>query len=104
MRDDHSFCSTFLPLPGHDPQGRKVIVIRAAGHDPKEFTMDEVFKATHMISDIMVDEDEPMSVTGFVQLLDVEGVTAGHAMQMTPAVVKKAMTIWQVWTRVALFG
>ncbi|KAK8375033.1 hypothetical protein O3P69_017775 [Scylla paramamosain] len=86
---------TFLPLPGHDSQGRKVIIIRAAGHDPKEFTMDEVFKATHMISDIMVDEDEPMSITGVVQLLDMEGVTAGHAMQMTPAIVKKAMTIWQ---------
>ncbi|MPC26282.1 Alpha-tocopherol transfer protein-like [Portunus trituberculatus] len=95
---------TFLPLPGHDPQSRKVVIIRTAGHDPKEYTMDEVFKATHMISDIMVDEDEPMSVTGVVQLLDLENVTAGHAMQMTPAIVKKAMTIWQVWTYIALVG
>lgn len=66
--------------------------------------MDQVFKATHLISDIMVDEDEPMSITGVVQLLDMEGVTAGHAMQMTPAIVKKAMTIWQVRTRITLVG
>ncbi|KAG0725935.1 Retinol-binding protein pinta [Chionoecetes opilio] len=86
---------TFLPLPGHDPEGRKVIIIRTAVHDPKDHSMDEVFKATHLISDIMLDEDEPLSITGVVQLLDMEGVTAAHAMQMTPAVVKKAMTIWQ---------
>ena len=100
--DGCTFYSTFLPLPGHDAAGRKVVIILAGGHDPKQHTMDEVFKATHMISDIMVDEDEPQSVTGIVQLLDLNGVTAGHAMQMTPAIVKKAMTIWQVWTIVAL--
>lgn len=94
--------STFLPLPGYDPNGRKVVIIKAGGHDPKIHAMDEVFRATHLISDIMVEEDEQMSITGVVQLLDLQGVTAAHALQMSPPLVKKAMTIWQVWARVIL--
>ncbi|XP_071526872.1 retinol-binding protein pinta-like isoform X8 [Panulirus ornatus] len=85
----------FLPLPGYDRQGRKVIIIRAAVHDPETTTMDEVFKATNFINDILWLEDEQMSITGTVQLLDLERATAAHAMQMTPSLVKKAMTIWQ---------
>lgn len=88
--------STFLPLPGYDHDGRRVVIILAGGHDPKLHSMDEVFKATHLISDIMVDEDEQMSITGVVQILDLKGVTAAHALQMSPPLVKKAMTIWQV--------
>nr|XP_045595419.1 retinol-binding protein pinta-like isoform X1 [Procambarus clarkii] len=85
----------FLPLPGYDNQGRKVVIIRTGLHDPKTTTMDEVFKATHFISDILWIEDEQMSLSGVVQVLDLAGVTPAHGMQMTPALVKKAMTIWQ---------
>lgn len=88
--------STFLPLPGYDHDGRRVIIILAGGHDPKLYSMDEVFKATHLISDIMLEEDEQLSITGVVQILDLKGVTAAHALQMSPPLVKKAMTIWQV--------
>ncbi|XP_050697147.1 retinol-binding protein pinta-like isoform X1 [Eriocheir sinensis] len=86
---------TFLPLPGYDHDGRRVVIILAGGHDPKLHSMDEVFKATHLISDIMIDEDEQLSITGVVQILDLKGVTAAHALQMSPPLVKKAMTIWQ---------
>nr|XP_053640679.1 uncharacterized protein LOC128694561 [Cherax quadricarinatus] len=86
----------FLPLPGYDNEGRKVVIIRTALHDPKVTSMEEVFKATHLISDVLWMEDEQMSVTGVVQLLDMADVTPAHGMQMTPALVKKAMTIWQV--------
>ncbi|XP_069951886.1 retinol-binding protein pinta isoform X4 [Cherax quadricarinatus] len=85
----------FLPLPGYDNEGRKVVIIRTALHDPKVTSMEEVFKATHLISDVLWMEDEQMSVTGVVQLLDMADVTPAHGMQMTPALVKKAMTIWQ---------
>lgn len=86
----------FLPLPGYDHEGRKVVIIRTAAHDPSTTPMDLVFKATHFIGDVMVCEDEQASVTGIVQVLDLKGSTAGHALQMTPALIKKAMIIWQV--------
>lgn len=85
----------FLPLPKKDPLGRQVIIVRAALHDPNTTPMDQVFKANHLIVDVLNDEDESMSVSGVVQILDMAGVTAGHGFQMVPAIVKKAMTVWQ---------
>ncbi|XP_064107324.1 retinol-binding protein pinta-like isoform X5 [Macrobrachium nipponense] len=84
-----------LPLPGYDPKGRKMILVRSGAHDPKEYEMDEVFKATCFINDIMFEEDEQAGITGIVNVLDMDGVTAAHMMQMSPALVKKVMTIWQ---------
>ncbi|KAG7164346.1 Retinol-binding protein pinta-like 2 [Homarus americanus] len=86
----------FLPLPGYDNQGRKVVIIRTAKHDPKVTSMDEVFKATQFIHDILWLEDEQMSITGVVQMMDMENITAAHVLQMSPALLKKAITIWQV--------
>lgn len=85
----------FLPLPGYDHLGRKVIIIRTGIHNTKTTKMDEVFKATNFIGDIMAEEDEQSWITGIVQILDFEGSTAAHGLQMTPSLVKKAMTIWQ---------
>ncbi|XP_066978641.1 retinol-binding protein pinta-like isoform X5 [Macrobrachium rosenbergii] len=84
-----------LPLPGYDPKGRKIVLVRSGAHDPKEYMIDEVFKATCFISDIMFEEDEQAGITGIVNILDMEGVTPAHMMQMTPPLVKKTMTIWQ---------
>ncbi|XP_068204365.1 retinol-binding protein pinta-like isoform X2 [Palaemon carinicauda] len=85
----------FLPLPGYDPKGRKIILIRAAAHDPKVHSMDEVFKATNFINDILIEDDEQACITGIVNLLDMQDMSAAHVMQMSPALVKKAMIIWQ---------
>lgn len=90
------FPREFLPLPGYDHLGRKVVIIRTGVHDPQTTSMEQVFKATQLIGDVLWLEDEQLSVTGVVQVLDLDKVTAAHGMQMTPGLVKKAMTIWQV--------
>ena len=65
-------------------------------HNPHTTNMDEVSKASCFVGDILMDEDEQMTITGAVQVLDMTGMEAGHLLQMTPAGAKKAMTIWQV--------
>ncbi|CAL4095895.1 unnamed protein product [Meganyctiphanes norvegica] len=85
----------FLPLPGYDKEGRRVVFIRTSVHDPAKFSMDECFKATHFINDVMIEEDEQCSITGFVQCMDMAKATMAHNLQMTPALMKKSMTIWQ---------
>ncbi|XP_076029000.1 retinol-binding protein pinta-like isoform X1 [Oratosquilla oratoria] len=85
----------FLPLPNYDNLGRRVVIIRSGRSNPKLQSIDEVFKATHLISDLMLEEDEQQTVAGFVQILDLADVTAAHGLQMSPALVKKAMTVWQ---------
>ena len=39
--------STFLPLPGHDDKGRKVVLIRATLHNPYKDKQDDVFKVIY---------------------------------------------------------
>lgn len=58
--------------------------------------MEDIFKATHMVADVLLEEDEHFSITGVVQIVDLKGATYAHALQMTPSLVKKAMTVWQV--------
>ncbi|KAF2349280.1 CRAL-TRIO lipid binding domain, partial [Trinorchestia longiramus] len=89
-------CSLFLPLPDRDPKGRLTVIIRTGGFDAQTTHIEQVFRATNMISDIMCDEEEDVSVTGLNQILDMAGSTMSHTLQMTPAIVKKAMTVWQV--------
>ena len=86
----------FLPLPGFDNLGRRVFIVRGSLHNTNTTSMDIVFKATHLVSDIFWEEDEDMSVAGVVQVLDLQGATPSHGLQMTPSLVKKAMTVWQV--------
>ena len=99
VTSDKRLCSLFLALHGSDTKGRKAVIIRTGVHDPHTTSIEQVFKATHFCSDIWVEEEESLSVVGVVQILDMAGVTAAHGLQMTPAVVKKAMTIWQVGQR-----
>lgn len=72
------------------------MISRMAVHDPSKHSIDEVMMASTFIGDIMTEEEEQWSVTGFVQVIDIEGAIASHGLQLTPAFVKKAMIIWQV--------
>ena len=94
--------SCFLPLEKPDPAGRQVVIVRTGRHNTSTTGVEELFKATHMTSDVLLQENEQMTVCGVVQIMDMTGVTAAHGLQMTPAVVKKAMTVWQVSEDVAV--
>lgn len=50
----------------------------------------------NMIVELMCYDDETISVTGVVAIIDLKGVGMGHAMQMTPSVIRKAVNSWQV--------
>ncbi|XP_046652805.1 retinol-binding protein pinta-like [Daphnia pulicaria] len=86
---------TILPLPGRDDEGRKVIVIRASIHDPYKHKQDDVLKIMNMVVELLCRDDEAISVTGVVCIVDLKGVGMGHAMQMTPSMIRKAVNSWQ---------
>ncbi|XP_050724980.1 retinol-binding protein pinta-like isoform X2 [Eriocheir sinensis] len=85
-----------LPLPGHDQLGRKVLFGRWGIYDPKMVSMDELIKTTSMFIDVMLDEDELSSITGYVMLGDCTGLTVSHAIGFTPSHAKKSLVMWQV--------
>ena len=49
-----------------------------------------------MIFEAMCTDDIDISVSGVVSIIDLKGVGMGHAMQMTPAFIRKAVSSWQV--------
>ena len=49
-----------------------------------------------MLVDLMCRDDEAISMTGVVAIVDLTGASFGHAMQMTPSMIRKAVSSWQV--------
>lgn len=93
-----SFLSVFLPLRNKDEEGRTVVLIRAAVHDPYKHKQSDVFKVGKMLVDLLLETDEIISVFGVFAICDLNGVTLGHALQLTPPLVKKAVHAWQVYS------
>jgi hypothetical protein len=73
-----------------------VILIRAAAHNPKKHRQSDVFKVGKMALELALEDDETVSVFGVAAMYDLSGVTLGHAMQLPPHVVKKAVHTWQI--------
>ena len=72
------------------------MIVRPQLHDPKKISMEELFRGTQLVNDILFEEDPQMVIMGVVQVIDLQGSTANHMFQMTPQLIKKAMIIWQV--------
>lgn len=91
-----AYCSILLPLPGYDRLGRKILLGRWGIYDPKMVSMDELIKTTSMFLDVMLDEDEQSSISGYIMMGDCTGLTISHAIAFTPSHGKKSMVMWQV--------
>jgi len=84
-----------IPLPGYDKHGRRVVVMRGGKSDPNTMKKDDEFKANTMMMELAMAGDNQAVIRGIVLLQDLSGMTASHAMSMTPAIAKRAMTVWQ---------
>ncbi|TRY68427.1 hypothetical protein TCAL_07480 [Tigriopus californicus] len=84
-----------VPLKGYDKNGRRVMVMRGSAIDPRRHNISDQMKFSMMISEMLMHEADQSSITGFVGVQDMEGMTLGHATQFSPSLGKKAMTIWQ---------
>lgn len=85
----------FLPLRRKDRYNRQVVIIRTAAHNPKYHTQDNVFKLDKMILDLLLHLDESISVYGIVAIFDMKNVTLGHALQLTPSLIKRTVESWE---------
>ena len=81
---------------GYDKHGRKVLLMRGSETDPNKHTILDQFKFNYMVNEMMIDQLDQSSVTGFVGVQELSGMTLAHMKTFTPAIGKKAMTIWQV--------
>ncbi|KAL7632660.1 UNVERIFIED_CONTAM: hypothetical protein RMT77_017039 [Armadillidium vulgare] len=83
-----------VPLPGYDCHGRKVILSRLGAWTPYKHRPEDLFRAASMLFDVLFIEDEQMSVTGFVQVNDMTGISFRHASCLSLSLVRKVMTVW----------
>ncbi|KAH8239426.1 hypothetical protein KR032_004206, partial [Drosophila birchii] len=82
-----------LPRPLND-NGPRLALVRMAAYDPDKYTFQEVNRASALMQQIMLDEDDVAIVNGMISILDLANVTTGHFLQMTPSYAKK-MTVFQ---------
>ncbi|TOF75006.1 hypothetical protein CGJ15_27120, partial [Vibrio parahaemolyticus] len=64
-------------------------------YDPQLVSVDDINRASLMISDILAEEDEQTTITGSVFVGDSEGMTMAHIASFTPSLMKKSMVLWQ---------
>jgi hypothetical protein len=84
-----------LPLPLPDDQGRFVMLMRNSVYPP-ETKIADVVKTNMMMADILLEENDRLVICGSVNVMDHEKNTLAHMIQMTPSVVKKMTTLFQV--------
>ncbi|GAB6024744.1 hypothetical protein CHUAL_009874 [Chamberlinius hualienensis] len=82
-----------LPL-GYDKAGRRVILGRFGAYDPSEYKLDEVFRISNVINELIYWDDQTQ-ICGSVFVNDMTGMSGGHMAQLTPFVAKKMMACWQ---------
>jgi len=49
-----------------------------------------------MVSEMLIAKADQCSITGFVGVQDLEGMTLAHMTSFSPSLGKKSMTVWQV--------
>jgi len=85
----------YLPLRGYDKHGRRVVLMRNGSSDPSTMKIEDTFKVSTMVMEYAMDGDVQATICGIVLIQDMAGMTAAHALNINPAVGKKAMTVWQ---------
>lgn len=84
----------FVPLK-ETFDGKLVVVIRTAAHDPWKHKQNNVFKTGKMLLDVAALEEEKAQIYGIVAIFDMAGVGFWHAKQLTPSMIKHAVFAWQ---------
>uniref|UniRef100_A0A1B0GIG6 Putative phosphatidylinositol transfer protein sec14 n=2 Tax=Lutzomyia longipalpis TaxID=7200 RepID=A0A1B0GIG6_LUTLO len=86
-----------FPLRERDEHNRLVVVIRTGAHNPRKHTQNNVFKVCKMLIDLAIRADESISIFGVSAVLDMTGVTLGHALQLKPTLIKRTVACWETY-------
>ncbi|KZC06013.1 Alpha-tocopherol transfer protein [Dufourea novaeangliae] len=84
-----------LPLRKLDNEGRMVVIVRAAAHNPSRHKMADMLKAALMVLDLALRDHESMTIHGVTAILDIGGMTYEHVFQLSLNVIKNLVHAWQ---------
>lgn len=84
----------FVPLKD-DHEGKTIVILRIAGHNPRLHKIEDVIKVGLMILDLIAMENELMQIYGVIAIFDLENISFDHARQMTPTLIRRLVTAWE---------
>lgn len=86
----------YLPLPGRDKDGRKLVIVRLGAMDPKGKmnTFEDVMRANLALFDYIL-LDENIQVNGLVFVIDLTGFTRHHFVSSGVDNTRKCMLVTQ---------
>ena len=85
----------FLPLPGYDKLGRKVVLLRQRFIDPVKMSLDDLVITNTAFLEFIGEGDDQAQIMGLVLINDLANTTAGQARLFNPVTAKKAITLFQ---------
>ncbi|CAH0726595.1 unnamed protein product, partial [Brenthis ino] len=86
----------YIVLPkSATPDAQRVAIIRPGVYNPDKFKMTDIFCVSVLIQRILMVEDDSVIISGMRTILDLEGVTMSHYLQMTPSVMKRMAVLSQ---------
>lgn len=86
----------YLPLPTlASPDSPVVILFRTGIYDVNKFNVADVMKVNMMFSTVLMLENDNFNVVGGQMIQDMAKLTMAHITAMSPAMTKKATTIFQ---------
>ncbi|KNC22769.1 hypothetical protein FF38_04061 [Lucilia cuprina] len=91
-------------LPQRDQHGRRIVVsIGGKQWDPKLISIDEIFSASTLCSELLQLEPETQ-INGIVYIMDMQGLTLGRALHYTPYRTKRLLDYLQINVPVRVKG
>ncbi|XP_063992395.1 alpha-tocopherol transfer protein-like [Diachasmimorpha longicaudata] len=94
--------AAYMQLEGRTPEGFEITYGRLIDLDPSHFTWNDTMKLWNMVTDLWIRESGTMK--GHLFVVDITGVTFGHAGRLSPLGFKKYLTFLQDALPVRLKG
>ncbi|XP_018027685.1 alpha-tocopherol transfer protein-like isoform X6 [Hyalella azteca] len=83
-------------LPGTlAPNGARIMIGRPGLRDPSNSSVGDMTRCMYTVLDVLLEEDDLVSVVVVNMVIDVQGLTFAHVAQMTAPIIKKMSTIIQ---------
>ncbi|XP_017041332.1 retinol-binding protein pinta [Drosophila ficusphila] len=80
-----------IPMDADDP-GPRVTIIRAGFYDTSKYKFQDIIRVGSMFGEIMMFEDDNATVSGYVEIMDMSGVTGAHLFALQPQLLSKFST------------
>ncbi|KAH8239427.1 hypothetical protein KR032_004205 [Drosophila birchii] len=77
-----------IPLD-EDDTGPAVTIIRACSYDLSKFKFQDIIRVGSMFGEIMMLEDDNASVSGYLEIMDMSGVTGANLFALQPQLLSK---------------